>query len=136
MIQFYLLSVLLNAATGYVLVLDSKEREDTIEASFGISVNSEVFRLILGVLTMVTGLLKLLSSVPGDLPVIGDLIPSAIGLASGFILVFEFYRSRSTLDTEKTDKIEGTLIKNKKWIGFIALASAVLHFLFPSVLLL
>jgi hypothetical protein len=140
MIQFYFLSIVLNALSGYVLTReggDVTNGEDTdVDTGFHLSLQNETSRLILGVLTIVVGLLKILSPVPGDLPIIGDLIPALVGFLAGFTLVFEYYRSRSTLEPEHTDKIERLLIHNKKWIGFIAMAAAGLHFLFPPVLFL
>jgi hypothetical protein len=132
MIQFYFLSIFFNALTGYALVMGSRQEE----AALGFSLANETFRLILGILTMVTGLLKLLSSVQGDIPVVGDLLPALAGLLGGFVLIFGFYRGRSGVKSEKIEKIEGFLTKNEKTIGFFALGAAVLHFMFPSVLLL
>jgi hypothetical protein len=140
MIQFYFLSIVLNALSGYVLTREGGDftagGDTGLDTGFHLSLQNETSRLILGVLTIVVGLLKILSSVPGDLPVIGDLIPALAGFLAGFALVFEYYRGRSTLEPEHTDKIEHLLMHNKKWIGFIALAAAGLHFLFPSVLFL
>jgi hypothetical protein len=137
MIQFYFLSIVLNALSGYVLIREPQDEELGLDtAGFHWSLQNETTRLILGVLTIVVGLLKILSSVSGDLPVIGDLIPALAGFLAGFALVFAYYRSRSTLEPEHTDKIERLLIHNKKWVGFFALAAAGLHFLFPSVLFL
>jgi hypothetical protein len=134
MIQFYFLSILFNAVSGYLLINDTDQEPGVTEGDIRLLMRNETLRLILGVLTMLMGLLKLLSST--DLPVIGDLIPSAMGLISGFILIFDYYRRHSTLESEKSEKLSGTIGKNRRWIGFIAIASAALHFLFPSVLLL
>jgi uncharacterized membrane-anchored protein len=136
MIQFYFLSILFNAVAGYILSIDRKEDEGSLDTGLKFSFRNDTFRLVLGILTMVVGLLKLLSSTQGDIPVIGDLIPAVVGFGAGFTLIFEYYNSRSALNTEKTDKLALFLEHNKKWIGFIAIASAALHFLFPSVLLL
>jgi TctA family transporter len=138
MIQFYFLSIVLNALSGYVLSRDTGDVSigDDADTGFRLSLQNETSRLILGVLTIVMGLLKILSSFQGDLPIIGDFIPAVAGFFAGFSLVFEYYRSRSTLEPEHTDKIEHLLIHNKKWIGYFALAAAALHFLFPSVLFL
>jgi hypothetical protein len=132
MMQFYFLSIFFNALTGYVLVMGNRQEE----AGLGFSINNETFRLVLGILTMATGLLKLLSAVQGDIPVVGDLLPALVGLAAGSILIFGFYRERSSVKSEAIEKIEGFLTKNEKIIGFAALGAAVLHFMFPSVLLL
>jgi hypothetical protein len=138
MIQFYFLSVLLNALSGYVLIKDngSGEEDAIIDSEFRLSLHNETCRLILGILTIVMGLLKILSAVEGDVRVIGDLLPALAGFLAGFILVFEYYRNRAVLEPEHTEKIEQLLINNKKWIGVFALAVAGLHFLFPTVLFL
>jgi hypothetical protein len=137
MIQFYFLSIFFNAIAGYMLITEEDRVEKSISDRFQLSFDNDTLRMILGVLSMVTGLLKLLSSVQGDVPVIGDFIPAVAGFAAGFILVFEYYREHSlTADTGKYERAEGFLMKNKRWIGFAVLAAAVLHFLFPQVLLL
>ncbi|MDR2742943.1 MAG: hypothetical protein LBB98_12435 [Treponema sp.] len=136
MIQFYFLSILFNALTGYILGIEQKEDEDSLEKGIKFSSRNGTFRLVLGVLTMVTGLLKILSASRGDIPVIGDIVPAIVGLVGGFVLIFEYYNSRSALNTEKSEKLARFLDHNKRWIGFIAIASAALHFLFPSVLFL
>ncbi|MDR0760614.1 MAG: hypothetical protein LBF74_11000 [Treponema sp.] len=136
MIQFYFLSILFNGLTGYILSIEQKEDEDSLEGGIKLSFRNGTFRLVLGVLTIVTGLLKLLSSTRGDIPVIGDIVPAIVGLGAGFILIFEYYNTRSALNTEKSEKLALFLEHNKRWMGFIALASAALHFLFPSVLFL
>ena len=132
MLQFYFLSILLNALAGYILI--SSDRDSVLEFKGGFSLNDETFRLIVGILSVLTGLMKVLSAV--DVPVIGDLFPGIIGFLAGFILLFEYYQNRASVDTEQTEKISRTLIANKRIIGTAALIAAVLHFLFPGVLLL
>jgi hypothetical protein len=136
MIQFYFLSILLNGLSGYTLIQNVDDDPVEPDTGFRFSIRNETFRLILGVATIITGLLKILSSTRGDVPVVGDLVPALAGFLAGFILVFEYYRSRSTLEPEHTDKIEQVLIHNKKWVGYFALAAAALHFFLPSVLFL
>ena len=137
MLQFYFLSVLMNALAGYILFFGHSD--GVLDFRCGFSVKSETFRLVVGILSAFTGLFKLLSSIEGDLPLIGDLIPAAAGVLCGFILIFEYYSIRSAARSFEEDsgkKIDGFLIANKKLIGAIAIVAAVLHFLFPTVLLL
>jgi hypothetical protein len=138
MMQFYFLSIVLNAVAGGLLVSDAS-------AILGVSPGNpllpalferETPRLVLGVFTMLAGIFKLLSSSPGDVPIIGDLVPAAAGLATGFILVFDYYRKRASLEDEKAERFSALIDKNRKLIGFAALASAALHFFFPGVLFL
>ncbi|GHV44477.1 hypothetical protein AGMMS49546_28500 [Spirochaetia bacterium] len=136
MIQFYFLSIVFNAAAGFVLINEGTDVENSIESSLKFSFRNETFHLILGILTMVTGLLKLLSSTPGDIPIIGDLFPAVTGLAAGFILLFGYYQGRSVIEDDKNTRVGEIVSKNRKWIGFAALIVAALHFLFPQALLL
>ncbi|MDR0623184.1 MAG: hypothetical protein LBG10_02010 [Treponema sp.] len=136
MIQFYFLSILLNGLTGYILGFGGDEHDGSIEASVKPSLNNGTFRLILGILTALTGLLKLLSPTEGDIPVIGDLIPALLGLGAGFILLFGYYRERSTVDSENVNRAAEALFRHKRWMGFVLLGSAILHFLFPKALFL
>jgi hypothetical protein len=134
MIQFYFLSILLNGVTGYILSFGGDEPELPVESGRRFSLNNNTFRLVLGILLAVTGLLKLLS--PTDIPIIGDLLPALLGLAAGFVLVFGYYRERATVDSEKAARFEESIRRYKKWLGFALLGSAALHFLFPQALFL
>jgi hypothetical protein len=144
MIQFYFLSILFNVLAGFFLVTESSRDADKGESFSEHSghpavpafLKNESLRLILGVLCMVMGLLKILSSTKGDIPVIGDLFPAAAGLVAGFVLVFDFYRNQSSLEEDHTANAGRFLLTHKKTVGFAAIAAAALHFLFPSVLLL
>lgn len=133
MLQFYFLSILCNALAGYALITDSEAKSSILDGIRSY-VLDETFRLVLGVLTMVVGFFKILSVIRGDIPVIGDILPGAAGLVAGFSLLFEFYKSRSTVIDEQTEKIETFLTTNRKWVGYAAIISAGTHFLFPTVL--
>jgi hypothetical protein len=135
MLQFYFLSILCNAAAGFVL-FRNEEYPVSDDPRFRFSIHNESFRLSLGILVCVTALLKILSVVQGDIWVIGDLIPALAGILSGFILIFEYYRHHSDIESEKSEKLEIFFEKNRKWIGILAMASAALHFLFPTVMFL
>ncbi|MDR0513326.1 MAG: hypothetical protein LBG93_09575 [Treponema sp.] len=135
MLQFYFLSIALNALAGYILISGSEEGPLVFRSGF--SLNDETFKLVVGVVSSLVGLMKILSVVEGDVPVIGDLLPAVAGILAGFTLIFEYYRSRTSLETtDHVAKIDRLLAANKKVIGVAAIVSAVLHFLFPRVLLL
>jgi hypothetical protein len=150
MIQLYFLSILFNAVTGFVLVTDSDDlslNHQDSEGKAGFSLHNETFRLILGILTAITGILVLLSPytvliikdgipISRGIPVIGDLVPSLVGIAAGFSLIWSFYRERSSFAGGKLEHLGETFLKYKKWLGFAVIVIAVLHFLFPQALLL
>jgi hypothetical protein len=132
MYQIYFLSIFLNGLLGYMLAFGG---DDTKEGLF-FNLDSETVRLIIGGLSFITGILKILSPVTGNIPVAGDIIPALANLAGGFILIFEFYRRRSTIASMAADRLGELVEKNRKVTGFICFGAAALHFIFYPVLFL
>lgn len=143
MLQFYFLSVLLNCIAGLVLAL-GKGSTATLE-----SVDSPIqsknspdifenrtFKLVIGILTCFTAIIKLLSAFPGSVPVIGDLIPAAAGLLGGAALLIDYYLGQESVESKLNPKLENLFIANKKYIGILCIVAALLHFLFPKVVIL
>jgi uncharacterized membrane protein YuzA (DUF378 family) len=137
MLQFYFLSILLNLITGFILLFADK---DDMESFQGIKMPEiaydETFRLIIGILSGITGFFKLLTAVRGDVPVIGDLVPALVGLAGGFTLLYEFYRTRSTVEEDTLPPFVQKIVSSKRYVGIACIIAAVLHFLFPTILFL
>ena len=138
MVQLYFLSILFNGFAGYVLITQEKWDMGSLEDSMKFSPRNGTFRLVLGILAALTGLLKLLSPFDGSLPFLGDLVPAVFGLAGGFTLVFGFYREHeeSVGSDGKLDKLGDTLLRWKKVLGYALIASSLLHFLLPKALFL
>lgn len=137
MLQFYFLSILLNAITGFVLFFsDTAGTESSSECKLPSFVYDETFRLILGVLVSVTGFFKLLTAVRGDIPVIGDLFPALVGLAGGFTLLYEFYKTRSTIEDDTIHPFLQKIVNSKRYVGVACFVAAAFHFLFPTILFL
>lgn len=135
MLQFYFLSIVLNALAGYILI--SGDEEGPLAFKSGFSLKDETFKLVVGIASVLMGLMKILSVVEGDVPVIGDIFPALTGLLAGFILIFAYYRGRASVEISgQAEKVNRLLVANKKVIGAAALIAAALHFLFPRVLLL
>ena len=140
MVQLYFLSILCNSLTAYILILGNTDESDSIEGGLQFSLHSGVFRLVLGILCALTGVLKLLSPSFDSIPILGDLVPALAGFLAGFVLIFGYYRERASIGASvsegKLDRIGGAFLKYQKGLGFILLASAALHFLFPQALFL
>jgi len=137
MLQFYFLSILLNAITGYVLLFADREDLDPVsESRVPAIVRDDTFRLVLGILTAVTGFFKLLTAIRGDIPVIGDLLPALAGLAGGFLLLYEYYKLRSTVEEETLPPLVQKIVESKRYVGAACLMAAAFHFLFPTILFL
>jgi hypothetical protein len=136
MIQLYFLSILCNGLSGYILFAgDEGQSDEKIKVFY----DNPTFHLVLGILSAVTGVLKILSPSIGGVPILGDLIPSAAGIMAGFMLIFGIYRrdsSSSSQSPESMDVLGSSLLRFRKPIGLGLLGVAVIHFLFPEALLL
>ncbi len=95
MIQFYFLSILLNVVGGYALAIDAAHRSSPAIDGLRAFLRDPTVRLVIGILTIVTGAFKLLAVVRGDIPVVGDFVPAVAGLAVGATLLLELYREPS-----------------------------------------
>jgi ABC-type sulfate transport system permease component len=143
MLQLYLMSVVLNGISGFWFIFGDVGESDSVEKSMKFSFFGSGFRLVIGILTALVGILKLflpvkgISSVSG-MPIIGDFVPALVGIAGGFILLFGFYREHKTgYDRENDlDRIGDAFIRYRKITGFTLIAIGLLHFLFPGALFL
>jgi len=143
MIQLYFLSILCNCLAAFALLTGKDSDEGKTQFPGNELKNNPTFHLVLGILCTVTGVLKLLSPIPKRpdtlqaIILLGDLLPSAIGVLAGLLLIFGIYRQDAlkTTDVQGTmDKLGITLLAFKKPIGLALLAGSVLHFLFPYAL--
>ena len=102
----------------------------------GLQVNSPTFILVLGIMSAVTGMLKLLSPVNNGLFILGDFIPAAAGIVAGLILIFGIYRQNTASKPGELDRIGTNLLVFRKPISFGLMVSAVLHFIFGEIIFL
>lgn len=136
MMQFYLLSVILNLVGGYALYITKKPDNGNSFDGVRAFLRRETFRLVLGLSCCVVGFFKLLTVTDGDIPVIGDFQAAIAGVLVGFTLLFEYYRNHSTLSSRRADRLEAILLANSHIVGAIGIAAAGVHFLFARVLFL
>jgi hypothetical protein len=93
-------------------------------------------RVTVGVVSFITGFLKLLSVTRGDVPVVGDLLPALSGLLLGGTVLFDRYKERSTVTSNTTQTAEKLLLNNRTAIGLVGIGISAVHFLLPRVLFL
>ena len=142
MVQIYFLSIVFNGLTGFLFVFADLSGGDSAQNNAKFSSISSGFRLIMGILAAVTGILKLLLPMgeagKTGLPLLGDLLPALASLVAGFMLIFGFYRERSVqVDSEeKINHLGEIALHYKKAVGIALLGIALLHFLFPPALFL
>ena len=161
MVQFYFLSVLLNVVGGYSLVIAKKPPSEGIVNSLNLLLLDARARLVLGILSIITGTFKLISPMRGDMRIVGDLLPALTGLLVGAVLLLELHHGPDTpfrgegddstelsdestrvgywatpLAARKPHKFEELLITSGAAIGYAAIFAGVMHFLFPMELFL
>lgn len=124
MLQFYFLSVFFNLFAGFVLF---NEKKQIIELSV---LQDKAFRIVLGVLTGLTGVIKLFVVVKTSVVILGDFIPAIVGIAGGITLFLQGDNERMP---EWFNKI---FVTNKFIVGIACLAAALLHFVFPGAMFL
>lgn len=136
MVQFYFLSVLCNCIAGYIFAFgfgsENLADAEKPEANGKIDFNKN-FILVLGIITFITGIFKLITPFHSKVPVFGDLIPAAAGIVSGFCLLLDYYNNATTIPVSLPEKLDAVLVKSRRYVGIIVMASALIHFLLPAV---
>jgi hypothetical protein len=140
MIQLYFLSILCNGIAGYLLFSGDSENYQEDEKP-QIPFNNPTFHLVLGILSAVTGILKLLSPLPSlnsgrGVIIFGDLIPAAACIVSGLVFIFGIYRGDASRTQGELEKIGTNLLAFRRPIGIGLMAAALLHFVFGEILFL
>jgi hypothetical protein len=135
MMQLYFLSVIANVLAGLVLGADYLgEKFEGYKGFSDIFTEKPANTLLLGVFVFLLGFLKLVFAI--GVPVVGDLFPALIGLFGGFILIFDYYKDRSTVESSSVESMNEFFTKFKPNIGALAIAVALLHFFLPRVIFL
>lgn len=124
MLQFYFLSVFFNLIAGFVLVNDKKELIDLA------ILKEKTFRIVLGAICAVTGIIKLFVVVNTSAVIVGDLLPSVAGMVAGLCLIIQ------DTDNKFPQWFNRIFITNKMIVGFVCLGIALLHFVVPGALFL
>ena len=143
--QFYVLAVLANLVAGLTLASDMWLNRLPILASLKQVLETTVFKRTVGIASIGIGILKLMFyAAPGQIPVVGDLIPALAAIVAGSALSIDVLQLRPPAEDEETEEISeprtNTLQELKMWasayclpIGLISVGAGILHFLFPRV---
>lgn len=148
MLQMYFLSIILNVLAGLIL-LSKKPVEDTTEApekkrnliedmNKSLSENNffqnKSFALVIAILALLTGIIKLFCVAKGGIIILGDLLPALAGITAGFAILLNYYLSTATVATNLPAFFKTIFVDNISWVGIIACAIALLHFIMPGVI--
>ena len=135
MIQLYALSVFANILTGLLVASEAGEGTGFFGQLRKLFEENNL-KFSLGVASLVIAVFKLLGPIEGDVPIIGDLVPVLAGLATGAILLFDFFRASSSIKSTTVERLEGMVVDYRKAVGMAAAAAGALHFIVPTVPLL
>ncbi len=134
MAQFYLLSVLSNMIAGLTLAGDYLGEKMPFLASFKNLRANRPAQVIIGIVTLLIGVFKLIILSPGEtIPVVGDILPALSGIALGGILLVESFRPAVESRGEKIKKISSTVLTYRVPLGIAGVVVGFLHFLFPGL---
>lgn len=137
MYQIYLLSVLTTVLAGITLAHDEIGERLKLNAIFNVELFANSgFRLGLGIVTFIVGFLKLLSVSPGDVAVVGDLVPALAGLLMGFTLAFQYYQQRTEVQSNAVETLDRVFGRNASRLGIAGAIAGVVHLLLHRVLFL
>ncbi len=137
MAQFYLLSVLSNMVAGLTLAGDYLGEKIPFLASFKNLRANRPATVTIAIVTAIIGLIKLIVLSPGEtVPVVGDLLPALTGIGLGGILLVEAFRQKVESQGESLKKISTAVLTYRVPVGIAGVVIALVHFLFPGVVIL
>lgn len=155
MVQFYLLSILLNIVVGVSLFslentndVDGEELNDvpkkirTKAKSVKTTLENDsiftnpTFCMISGLLCCLVGIIKLffvfhVGEHDFSIPVFGDFFPAIAGILGGTSLALSYYAD-SFEDHNFPAFVENVFLKYRKYIGCINIIVAIIHFIIPG----
>lgn len=137
MVQFYFLSICLNVLGGLVLAAPHfSERLPGILSLREYIIDKTGLRIGLIAALLLIGVMKIINVSPGDIIIVGDLLPALTLLLSGFTLLVEFIFENNESESGFLKKMDSVFVKHASITGIAALVAGGLHFIFPTVLFL
>lgn len=141
--QFYLLTVVSTVVAGLALSSDYLGTKSEFFGSFRFLRQNRSIQITAGLVTAVIGVLKLIFRSPGERIVFaGDLLPAAVGIILGIILIGEAFRQHPKAEgqperVEKSvEKVTEAIMPYRVPVGIAGVVVGLLHFVFPRILFL
>lgn len=138
MFQLYLLTVLTNILVGFALArefISARFERFSEHTNF---MNNGLYRIVLVAASILIGFINLFSIYPGDIAVLGDLLPSLVGIVAGILLLVDYLRNRiaKTETTEIAEEVEQSSAPYLSIVGIGSVIIGILHAVFPTAPLL
>ena len=140
MFQLYLLTVLTNVLAGLALATGFLTDRFERFSEYTDFMSNGVYRIVLALVSLLIGFINLFPTYSGDIAVLGDLLPSLAGIATGILLITEYLSSRKSEDESKTfelaEKVEKFSGPYLTIVGVASVVIGVLHAILPKLPLL
>ena len=136
MVQFYVLSILVNLTGGLLLSGDALSKKISSLDFCHKILKSETYTLTIAIIAAIAGLFKIISVFEGDLYIIGDLLPAAASFTIAFYFFAKYLLDKKGVLDGHFGTISAFIENYKTPIGIACIIIAFLHFLFPGVVLL
>ena len=140
MFQLYLLTVLTTVLAGLALATGFLSDRFERFSEYTDFMGNSVYRIVLGGVSVLVGIINLFPSYTGDIAILGDLLPSLAGIVTGILLIAEYFSSRRTEEdsktvdiAEKVEKISGPYLTI---VGISSVIIGILHAIIPRLPLL
>lgn len=135
MYQLFFLSVATNLVAGYLLShLFLREKIGALVVFDPEFLTSRTVYTVVGTLAVVVGALRIVFVTPGDVVVVGDLLPALSGLVAGVTLILIAYLERVDAPFAFALRLGGILGERRNTVGIVAIVIGVLHFFVPRLL--
>jgi hypothetical protein len=141
--QFYLLTVVSTVVAGLALSSDYLGTKSECFGSFRFLRQNRSIQITAGLVTSVIGVLKLVFRSPGEgVIIVGDLLPAAVGIILGIILIGEAFRQHPKAEGEpegvekSVEKVTEAITPYRVPVGIAGVVVGLLHFIFPRILFL
>ncbi len=130
MFQLYLLTVLTNVLAGMALAGGFLSERFERFSEYTNFMENRIYRLVLGGLSILIGIINLFSTYDGNAAVIGNLLPSLAGIATGVLLIAEFFSAGESDEPNKATEIAGKVgTFSGPYLTIVGVASVVIGIL-------
>lgn len=141
MYQLFTLFVLTLGFSGFVLAFSFFDEKIHCSEFFNEEgLLSTRFLLILGIIMGILSVLSLFFVLPGDVIIVGDLLPVIAGaLATLMLLAWVSVKKAGEKTEELTGffaNIDSIFLSRRNFVGIVILVIAIVHFIFPATVIL
>lgn len=137
MYQLFFLSVATNLVAGYLLSYSFLHEKLGAQAVFDAELlSSRTVYAVVGSVAAIVGALRIVFVTPGDVVVVGDLLPALAGMVAGMTLVLIAYLERVDAPFAFAQRLGTILGDRRNVVGVVAIVVGVLHFFVPRLLFL